>query len=306
MAEAETEIWPDIPYANWADSRATLHLWTQIVGKVVLALAPHVNHWWQVTFTVTGRGLTTRPVPHGGRIVQFTFDFIDHALVIQTSGGKTEIVPLQPRTVADFYAEVMGRLHSLGMDVRIWSVPVEIPDPVPFEADREHRSYDGERVNCFWHALAQADRVLRGFRGRFIGKASPVHFFWGSFDLAASRFSGRRAPPHPSVPNASDRVTLEAYSHEVASCGFWPGGAGMEEPAFYAYAYPEPPGFAQAPVPIDGAFYSSGFGEFLLPYDRVRRAAFPDDVLLDFAQSTYEAAATQGQWDRVGLERQNP
>ncbi len=302
MDDTATDVWPSLPFGEWRDTCATLHLWTQVAGKIRLALAPHVNHWWQVPLYVTSRGLTTSAMPHGGRIFQMDFDVIDHALAIRTSDGRTESVPLCPRTTADFYGEVMGRLRALGLGMRIWTMPVEIPDPIPFDADSRHGAYDGTHVRRFWRALAQADRVLQAFRGRFVGKASPVHVFWGSFDLAASRFSGRRAPPHPSVPNVADRVTREAYSHEVASCGFWPGGPGLAMPVFYAYAYPEPPGFAAAPMP-DGAFYSPEFGEFLLPYDRVRQAASPDDALLDFVQSAYEAAADLGRWDRERLER---
>jgi hypothetical protein len=300
---ANTEEWPELPLAAWRDTCATLHLWTQIVGKIRLARAPFVNHWWQVPLYVTCRGLTTSPIPYEGITFQIDFDFLAHRLTLQTSSGGTDEFPLRPMAVAAFYEEIMRRLRRLGVDVRIWAVPVEIPAPVPFYQDLEHAAYDPDFANRFWRVLVQADRRLTDFRGRFLGKASPVHFFWGSFDLAVTRFSGRQAPPHPGAANVADRVTREAYSHEVSSCGFWPGGTGMEEPVFYSYAYPQPPRFAEAPVRPAAAFYSREFGEFILPYEAVRQAATPGAVLLDFLQSTYEAAADLANWDRAGLER---
>ena len=302
MPNAET--WPSLPFAEWRDTCATLHLWTQIIGKIRLAQAPLINHWWQVPLYVTSRGLTTSPIPHGERAFEIGFDFIAHRLTIETSDGTTDGFALRPIAVADFYGEVMQRLQGLGLDIRIWTIPVEIPDPIPFEQDRIHAAYDADYANRFWRVLVQADRVFTAFRARFLGKVSPVHFFWGSFDLAVTRFSGRRAPPHPGAPNVADKVTREAYSHEVSSCGFWPGGAGMEQPIFYSYAYPQPAGFADAPVRPAAAHYSRDFGEFILPYDDVRQAAAPDQMLLDFLQNTYEAAATLAHWDRAELERE--
>lgn len=296
---ARAEAWPDLPLDQWRDTYATLHRWTQVVGKLRLAQAPLINHWWQVPLYVTCRGLTTSPIPYGSGSFQIDFDLIDHRLLIQTSDGRTESFPLQPRTVADFYAEVIGRLRSLGLAIRIWTMPVEIQNPIRFEEDRKHNAYDPEFVHRFWRVLVQADRILTAFRARFIGKVSPVHFFWGSFDLAVTRFSGRAAPVQPNA----DRVTREAYSHEVSSCGFWPGGDGIEEPAFYSYAFPEPTDFAGAPVRPGAAFYSRELGRFIVPYEAVRQSDAPDAMLLDFAQSTYEAAANLGRWDRADLER---
>lgn len=296
---ARAEAWPDLPLDQWRDTYATLHRWTQVVGKLRLAQAPLINHWWQVPLYVTCRGLTTSPIPYGSGSFQIDFDLIDHRLLIQTSDGRTESFPLQPRTVADFYAEVIGRLRSLGLAIRIWTMPVEIQNPIRFEEDRKHNAYDPEFVHRFWRVLVQADRILTAFRARFIGKVSPVHFFWGSFDLAVTRFSGRAAPVQPNA----DRVTREAYSHEVSSCGFWPGGDGIEEPAFYSYAFPEPTDFAGAPVRPGAAFYSRELGQFIVPYEAVRQSDAPDAMLLDFAQSTYEAAANLGRWDRADLER---
>jgi hypothetical protein len=245
-------------------------------------------------------------MPHeSGRCFQVDFDFIDHRLLIEVSDGRTEGLPLAPRAVADFYRELMDRLKALGLEVRIWTMPVEIPDPVPFEHDREHAAYDARYAHQFWRALVEVDRVLKQFRSGFLGKASPVHFFWGSFDMAVTRFSGRLAPPHPGAPNLADRVTREAYSHEVSSCGFWPG-KGFGQPAFYSYAYPEPAGYADALVPPDAAFYSRELREFILPYEFARRSAAPDQTVLQFLESTYAAAADLGQWDRAALERQSP
>jgi hypothetical protein len=256
-----------------------------------------------VPLYVTARGLTTSPVPDGNRTFQIDFDFLDHALRIETSDGGRRQLPLAPRPVADFYQDVIAALDALGVKVRIWTTPVEIADSVPFEKDHTHAAYDRQAAHTCWRLLVQADRLLRAFRGRFVGKCSPVHFFWGSFDLAVTRFSGRVAPPHPGAPNVADRVTREAYSHEVSSAGFWPGGAAVPEPAFYAYAYPAPPGFKDYPVRPAGAAYSPDFGEFLLPVSAVRRAADPDAAVLDFLQSTYDAAADLAKWDRATLER---
>jgi hypothetical protein len=301
--QSQDDRWPALPYADWQDSCATLHLWTQIVGKIRLALAPPVNHWWQVPLYLTSRGLTTSPMPYGGRTFQIDFDFIDHILRIATSDGRRESLALVPRSVADFHKEVMGRLRALGLDVRIWPVPVEIADPIPFEQDQIHASYDPVQVNRFWRALAQIDQVFAVFRSRFIGKASPAHFFWGSFDHAVTRFSGRRAPPPPSNPQIPDAINREAYSHEVSSCGFWPGNGGFGQAAFYSYAYPQPAGFGEAPIQPSAAYYSKEIGEFILPYDAVRQAASPRDTLLEFLQSTYAAAADLAKWDRAALER---
>ena len=300
---SRTEDWPSLPPAAWDETRATLHMWTQIIGKIRLAQAPMTNHWWQVPLYITSRGLTTSPIPYGARRFQIDLDFIDHGLQVSLSDGRHHDFALRPRSVADFYAELMDRMRSLGLDVQIWTMPCEIEHPIRFEDDHQHAAYDPEFANRFWRILVQADRVLTSFRARFLGKVSPVHFFWGSFDLAVTRFSGRTAPAHPGAPNVADKVTREAYSHEVSSAGFWPGAAGVSEPVFYAYAYPAPAGFAQATVAPAAASYSSAFGEFLLPYDAVRQAAAPDDLLFEFLQSTYQAAAELGRWDRATLER---
>jgi hypothetical protein len=299
-----SDDWPDLPFSDWAETCATLHLWTQAVGKVRLAHAPMLNHWWQVPLYVTCRGLTTSPIPYGSRTFQIDFDFIDHILKLRTNDGRSETMLLCPRTVADFYEEFMGRLGGLGLQTRIWTMPVEIPDAIPFEQDRTHASYDPEYVARFWRILVQADRVLKQFRAQFLGKASPVHFFWGSFDLAVTRFSGRRAPGLiGDSPNLGAWVMQEAYSHEVSSCGFWPGNGGFGKAAFYSYAYPEPPGFASAPVLPEGAFHDRKLGQFLLPYDAVRQAPSPDESLIQFFESAYMSAAELGHWDRVELER---
>jgi hypothetical protein len=296
--------WPPIPYEEWKATQATLHLWTQIVGKVRLAQTPWVNHSWHVPLYVTARGLTTSPIPYGARTFEIRFDFLDHQLVIETTEGRVELIGLAPRPVADFYQELFARLNALGLDIKIRTTPSEIADGIPFEQDRVHAAYDAEQVTRFWRALVQADRVLRTFRSRFIGKSSPVHFFWGGFDLAVTRFSGRRAPPHPGgIPNLPDWVAREAYSHEVSSCGFWPGGEALPEPVFYSYAYPEPEGFRRATLRPAGAHYNSDFGEFVLPYEVVRRASSPDAALLEFLQDSYEAAADLAAWDRPALER---
>jgi len=298
-----TGEWPDIPLAAWRDTFATLHLWTQIVGKIRLARSAWLNHSWHTTLYVTSRGLTTSPIPYEGRTFELEFDFTAHRLDIRSSDGRHDEVPLRPQTVATFYNLVMEALRRLDLDVRITRKPSELVDPIPFAEDEVHRAYDAEYAHRFWLALVQVDRVFKVFRGRFIGKASPVHYFWGAGDPAVTRFSGRRAPQHPGgIPNLPDWVTREAYSHEVSSCGFWPGGGAIDYPAFYSYGYPEPGGFADAPATPDGAFYSQDYHEFILPYDRVARAASPDERLLEFLQSTYEAAATLGSWDRSALE----
>jgi len=304
----QDRVWPALPLELWQETCTTLHMWTQIVGKIRLALAPMHNHWWQVPLYVSTRGLTTSPMPYGNSSLEINFDFLAHELRIDTSEGQSRALALAPRTVADFYRELMGELSSLGMPVRIWPVPVEIADPIPFEQDKVHCHYEAEHAQRFWHILRQSDRVLRQFRCGFLGKSSPVHFFWGSFDLAVTRFSGRAAPPHPGgIPNMADRVTRLAYSHEVSSCGFWPGGGPIPEPVFYAYAYPEPPGFRDYPVrPASSVRYDDTMREFVLPYEAVRTAEGPDDLILAFAQSTYEAAAELGHWDRAALESPAP
>lgn len=302
VASPET-AWPALELEAWEPTRDTLHLWTQVVGKVRMALAPPVNHWWHVPLYVGARGLTTTAIPYGRGGFEIGFDFVDHRLVIACSDGGQRVVKLEPRSVADFHAEVMARLRELGIEVRIWPVPVEIADPIPFPDDTVHAAYDAEYAHRFWRVLAQSTRVLTAFRGRFIGKCSPVHFFWGSFDLAVTRFSGRPAPPHPGAPNVSDAVTREAYSHEVSSVGFWPGGGPMRQAIYYAYAYPEPAGFRDWPVRPAAAGWNGDFGEFVLPYDAVRTADDPDAALHAFAQSTYEAAAERAGWDRATLER---
>jgi hypothetical protein len=297
--------WPEIPLAAWQGTFATLHLWTQIVGKVRLSLTPWLNHSWHATLYLTSRGLTTSPIPYESRTFELEFDFIAHRLDLRSSDGRRGEVALRPQSVAAFYDLVMDALRRLDLDVRIRGKPSEVVDPTPFYEDEVHASYDAEYAHRFWRALVQIDRVFKEFRTRFIGKASPVHYFWGAGDLAVTRFSGRRAPEHPGgIPNLPDWVTREAYSHEVSSCGFWPGGGAIDYPAFYSYAYPEPGGFADAHVGPEGAFYSADYREFILPYDRVARAASPDVALLEFLQSTYEAAATLGAWDRSELERE--
>jgi hypothetical protein len=301
---AASEQWPSLAYEAWKDTCATLHMWMQIVGKIRRVQTPWVNHSWHVTLYVTARGLTTSPIPYGARTFQIDFDFIAHRLSIETSDGAVRTMTLQPRSVADFYEELLGRLKELGLGVKIHTMPNEVVDAIPFNQDHQHASYDAEYVNRFWRALVQADRVFKQFRAGFIGKSSPVHFFWGSFDLAVTRFSGRPAPEHPGgVPNCPDWITREAYSHEVSSCGFWPGSEQFPYPLFYSYAYPEPQGFSSATVRPDGARYDAAFREFILPYDEVRQAASPDRALLEFMQSSYEAAANLGGWDRAALER---
>jgi len=297
-----SELWPELPLAEWQDTYATLHMWTQVVGKIRMALSPPQNHWWNVTLYVSPRGLTTSAMHHRAGVYEIEFDFVDHVLVLRCD-SQVRSMPLVPQTVADFYAATMEMARQAGLDVQIWSTPVEVADPIPFEQDTVHRSYDPEYANRFWRILVQSDRVMKDFRARFLGKSSPVHFFWGSFDLAATRFSGRPAPVHPGAPNVADFVTREAYSHEVSSAGFWPGGGPIAYPVYYAYAYPAPPGFNEWPVRPDGAAFDQTMGEFLLPYDMVRLSDSPDDALMAFLQSTYEAAAVKGDWDRKLLER---
>ncbi|AGZ50389.1 hypothetical protein MKAN_08925 [Mycobacterium kansasii ATCC 12478] len=300
-AHRSTNAWPSLRVDEWTPTRETLHMWTQIVGKIRLAHAPMVNHWWQVTLYVTPRGLTTSAIPYGNEIFDIEFDFIDHQLVICSSTGANRTVRLEPKSVADFYAETMTTLAELGFPTSIQSHPNEV-DPAPrFAEDVEHASYDPHAANLFWRQLIQAHRVLSRFRSRFAGKVSPVHFFWGAMDIACTRFSGRGAPRHPGgAPNLGDWVMAEGYSRELSSCGFWPGGG--EEGAFYAYAYPEPDGFAGHVVNPEQAYYSKDHGEYLLPYEIVRQAADPDQVLLGFLQDTYEAVATRAEWDRALLE----
>jgi Family of unknown function (DUF5996) len=295
--------WPPLPYDAWKDTCATLHMWTQIVGKIRLVQSPWVNHSWHVPLYLTARGLTTTPIRYDPRMFQIDFDFIDHRLLIQASDGATRSIALKPRSVADFYRELFARLAELDIIVAINTTPNELADGIPFELDEQHHSYDAEYANRFWRALAQSDRVLKEFRARFKGKCSPVHFFWGSFDLAVTRFSGRPAPAHPGgVPHLPDWVAREAYSHEVSSCGFWPGNAMLPYAAFYAYAYPEPAGFDNAPVGPAGAAYNTSLHEFILPYDAVRDGVSADAMLLEFLQSSYDAAAELAKWDRPALE----
>jgi hypothetical protein len=300
----EPEAWPALPLDGWKPTYATLHRWTQIVGKVRLARLPWINHSWHVTLYVTSRGLTTAAVPYGPKSFQIDFDFLDHQLLIRSSDGAQHSLALRPRSVADFYRELMARLHELGIDVAIHPRPNELEDATPFDRDEAHASYDGAAAQRCWRILAQAQRVFTAFRARFLGKCSPVHFFWGAFDLAVTRFSGRPAPRHPGgVPHLPDWVVREAYSHEVSSAGFWPGGGAVAYPAFYSYAYPEPAGYRESAVRPAAAFYSPELREFILPYDAVRAADAPDDRLLEFLQSTYAAAADRGRWDRAALER---
>jgi len=300
---ATAERWPALPYAAWKDTCATLQLWTQVVGKVRLALTPWLNHSWHVSLNVSARGLLTPLIPAGERALEIEFDFIDHVLWLRTSDGHVRQLVLRPMTVAEFYADVLNVLAQLGIDVRIDPKPNEIPDAVPFPDDRAHASYDRDFANRFWRVLIAAHDVFAQFRTAFLGKTSPVHFFWGSFDLAVTRFSGRRAPPHPGgVPALPDAVVREAYSHEVSSAGFWPGGGPIDDAAFYSYAYPAPEGFAAARVKPAQAFFSQDLSEFILPYDAVRAAADPRGTLMEFLQSTYEAAADLGKWDRKALE----
>lgn len=291
--------WPALPLAEWQETCETLHMWTQIVGKVRLALSPHLNHWWEVPLYVTARGLTTSPIPYGTGIFEIQFDFMDHVLSIDTSWGESRRLRLRPQTVAAFYHEFMSELQALGIEVKVWPTPVEVADPIRFDQDEKHAAYDAEYANRFWRVLVTLDTILKEFRAGFIGKDSPVHFFWGSFDLCVTRFSGRRAPERPDA----DPVTKEAYSHEVISAGFWPGGGEVPDAAFYCYAAPEPAGFPQAPVRPQQAYYHNNLHEFILMYEDVRTSADPKRTLLEFLQSTYEAGVTLGKWDRGDLER---
>ena len=296
--------WPELPLAEWKDTYDTLHRWTQIVGKIRLALTPLQNHWWNSTLYVTPRGLTTSAMSYNGRLFQIDFDFFAHHLLIEATDGSVKTIALRSRSVSEFYQETMAALASLGIHVSIWTTPVEVPDRTPFEEDQKHASYDPEYAQRFWRILAQVSLVFTEFRSRFTGKASPVHFFWGAFDLAVTRFSGRTAPLHPGAPNCARFVMVEAYSHELSSCGFWPGGGPIDEPVFYAYAYPEPDGFKDYPIQPSEAFYHTEIREFVLPYDVVRTAKSPEENLLSFMQSTYEAASMRAKWDRLTLERQ--
>jgi Family of unknown function (DUF5996) len=296
---SDSEALPALPFDSWKDTLGTLHMWAQIVGKVRLKLCPLVNHWWNAPFYVTARGMTTSAMPYQQRAIEVQFDFIDHRLRIESSDGRVVTMALAPQSVAEFYKRFMAALGELGVDVRIWTVPCELPNPIPFEQDYAHASYDAEAAHKFWRIVVWVDEILKEFRGGFQGKASPVHFFWGSFDLAVTRFSGRTAPERPGA----DSITREAYSHEVSSAGFWPGGGDIKGPAFYSYAAPEPPGFAERRVLPQAAFYHPQMKEFLLMYDDVRAAASPKAALMEFLQSTYDAAADLGKWDRKSLER---
>lgn len=303
MINTPPAYWPELPTAAWRDTCETLHLWTQVIGKIRLVRAPWLNHSWHVALYVTARGLTTSPISGGNGTFQIDLDFIDHALRITTSDGAQRQFALAGHSVASFYAAVMAALAELGIDVTIDEMPNELPDPIRFSQDSQHASYDPDAAGRFFQILVNVDRVFKLFRTGFLGKASPVHFFWGSFDLAVTRFSGRRAPRHPGgVPHLSDDVAAEAYSHEVSSAGFWPGSGAIDYPAFYCYAYPEPAGFRTAKVRPDAAFFSEALGEFILPYDAVRTAPDPDRALLEFLHSSYEAAANAAQWDRDALE----
>ena len=303
MAIQSAEIWPSLPLEAWQDTYSTLHMWTQIVGKIRLRQTPWINHSWHVALYLTSRGLTTGSIPYGHRVFQIDFDFIDHQLNVATSEGRTQTIELRPRSVADFYQAVIDTLASLNIIVKINTMPNEVTDPISFERDDVHNAYDAEYANRCWRVLLQCDRVFREFRSHFCGKVSPVHFFWGSFDLAVTRFSGRPAPEHPGgVPNLPDEVAKEAYNQEVSSAGFWPG-AGLGYPAFYSYAYPTPDGFQDAPVQPESAFFHEALGEFVLPYDAVREADHPDQLLLSFLQSTYQAAANAAAWDQPKLKQ---
>lgn len=305
LAATDPNPWPELPFAAWRATCATLHRWFQIVGKIRLVQSPWINHGWQAALYVTATGLTTSPIPYGQRTFQIDFDFIHHRLRVQSSDGGSAGFALEPQSVARFYALLMQQMAALGLQVTIDPRPNEVADTDRLDQDQARCSYDGEYAHRFWRVLLQADRVFQQFRARFIGKCSPVHFFWGAPDLAVTRFSGRTAPPHPGgILHLADWVTREAYSHEVSSCGFWPGSDALPYAAFYSYAYPEPAGFSTAPLKPAAAFYSTEFREFILPYDAVRQTAVPDAALLDFAQSAYEAAATLAHWDRAALERE--
>ena len=300
----QQNLWPAFPVEGWTGTLNALHLWMQIAGKVRMARAPMTNHWWQVPLYVAPRGMTTSPIPCNTGMFQIDFDFIDHELRIQKSDGQHAHIPLREMPVSTFYGEVMETLRKLDLTTRIWPVTVELQENIRLDLDDQPRTYSPEHAHRFWQILVQADRVLKIFRSRFMGKASPVHFFWGSFDLTVTRFSGRSAPPHPGVPGIPNHVTVESYSHQQASCGFWPGNGGADDAAFYAYAYPEPEGYKDHPIQPVQAFYSETLREFILPYNTVRESPNPDQTLLDFLQSTYEVAANLGEWDRESLERQ--
>ena len=305
--ESREQIWPSLDYAAWRETCATLQLWTQIAGKIRLALGPWINHSWGVTLYVTSRGLTTSLIPYGTRAFEIEFDFIRHQLGISTAEGDERAIRLQPQSVASFYREVMSKLRELAIEVQIGMRPNETLEAIPFDRDEKHAAYDPEYANRFWRVLLQADRVFKEFRSRFCGKCSPVHFFWGSFDLAVTRFSGRPAPPHPGgIPHLPDAITREAYSQEVSSLGFWPGNDQIPTALFYSYAYPSPDGFAQAKVKPAAASFHPQLGEFVLPYDDVRGAESPDDAVLEFAQTTYDAAATLAKWDQAAFEEKKP
>ena len=290
---------PALPLAGWKDTLATVHMWTQVVGKVRLRLCPLVNHFWNVAFYLTARGMTTSAMPYPGGTIEARFDFVDHKLLLETSDGRVSTISLKPQSVAEFYKKVMASVEELGVAVKIWTTPCEVPEPIAFEKDTVHAAYDAEAVHTFWRILVWVDQIFKEFRSGFLGKVSPVHFFWGSFDLAVTRFSGRRAPERAGA----DPITREAYSHEVSSAGFWAGGGEIQGPAFYSYAAPEPPGFAERKVRPAAALYHPQLKEFLLMYDDVRRADSPKTALTEFLQSTYEAAADAGKWDRSALER---
>ena len=294
------DIWPSLPLADWQDTHDTLHMWLQIVGKTRLALAPRQNHWWQVPLYVSSRGLTTTPIPYGFRTFDVQFDFVDHRLIVETSEGAVRELPLRPQAVADFYREYTDLLAGLEIVPHVWPVPVEIDHPIPFREDRLHASYDPESVHRFFRMLRHADRIMKRFQGRFLGKSSPVHFFWGALDLALTRFSGRRHPEHSST---EWWVLREANSHEEISLGFWPGSGSVAEPAFYAYARPEPRGLASAAIGPPGAYYSRELADFILPYETVRSAPSPDEMVLEFYQSAYSAGADLARWDRAALDR---
>ena len=304
LSENDREhFWPALPFAGWQTTAETLHMWTQIIGKIRLALSPWINHSWHVALYLTSRGLTTSPIPHGLHTFEIRFDFISHELRLLKSDGALRVLPLQPQSVATFYGAVMAALSDLQLPVKIDLLPNEITDPIPFDRDETHRAYDPAAANRFWRVLFQSDRVLTQFRSRFCGKCSPVHFFWGSFDLAVTRFSGRPAPVHPGgIAHLPDVVTREAYAQEVSSVGFWPGNAASPAPLYYSYAYPEPPGFAEAKVQPAEASFHAPLHEFVLPYDAVRTATSPDAMLLEFAQSVYDAASLLGKWDRAALD----
>jgi hypothetical protein len=301
MANADL-LWPELSYPKWRDTAATLQLWTQIVGKVRLSLTPWINHSWHVPFYVTARGLGSSPIPVNNEVVEFEFDFIGDSLTLRSSGGQQRAFALAPQSVATFYERVLALLSEIGVTTTISAIPNEVQDPIPFSQDRRHEAYDSDAARAFWRVLLQADRLFKDFRSSFIGKVSPVHFFWGSFDLAVTRFSGRPAPRHPGgVPGLPDAVTREAYSHEVSSAGFWPGNDAFPCAAFYSYAYPEPPGFRNGALPA-GARFDAQLGEYILPYDAVRAARDPDTLVLEFLTRTYVAAAQAGEWNRAQLE----